>query len=347
LPGGYTISLTAYDGLDISRRDSAVLALPIELFPKDREAFSDVELCTSIQPSSNQNSIFYKNTFEVIPNPGRLFGIGLPVMYYYVEVYNLAGAASQSAMTVRASVFDAAGTQVLSRDKSKPRLHDASVEVGTMNLSALKGGTYVFRMSLVDSLQGVVTSTERKFFIYKPGMMLDSTVLATSDFLPGEYAFMTEAEIDREAAYTKYVLSDFERSQFDALTELKAKKQFLFDFWKRGEAGAAPGGSVTKKEYLRRIEMANQNFSSGMSDGWKTDRGRVYVVYGPYDEIERSPSSAESNPYEIWHYNSLQGGVIFVFVDRNGMGDYTLVHSTHRNEMHEDDWYQTYALKIR
>ena len=67
-------------------------------------------------------------------------------------------------------------------------------------------------------------------------------------------------------------------------------------------------------------------------------RGRVVIMYGTPDDIERHPSETETRPYEIWSYNNIQGGVIFVFVQRNTAGDYELVHSTHRNELHDENW---------
>jgi hypothetical protein len=73
-------------------------------------------------------------------------------------------------------------------------------------------------------------------------------------------------------------------------------------------------------------------------EGWHTDRGRVYVLYGESDEVERFPSTSESKPYEIWHYNQIEGSVIFVFIDRTGFGEYTLVNSTKRGEVKDDNW---------
>jgi hypothetical protein len=73
-------------------------------------------------------------------------------------------------------------------------------------------------------------------------------------------------------------------------------------------------------------------------EGWQTDRGRVYILYAEPDEIERFPNSGDSKPYEIWHYNQIESGVIFVFIDRNGFGDYQLVHSTKRGELQDESW---------
>jgi hypothetical protein len=73
-------------------------------------------------------------------------------------------------------------------------------------------------------------------------------------------------------------------------------------------------------------------------EGYRSDRGRVYIVYGAPDDVERHPNEVDSKPYEIWSFHNIQGGVIFVFVQRNQGGDYDLVHSTHRNELHDENW---------
>lgn len=63
-------------------------------------------------------------------------------------------------------------------------------------------------------------------------------------------------------------------------------------------------------------------------------------MYGNPDEIDRHPNETDSKPYEVWSYNSLEGGVTFDFIDRTGFGDYQLVNSTERNEIHDDNWQQ-------
>lgn len=348
-PGNYRMILTAYDVYDPSRRDSAQFALPVEAYPPSKEALSDIELSTSIQSSTNKQSLFYKNTLEVIPNAGRLYGSGLPVVYYYVEAYNLLSPGTQGDLTVHTSVTDVSGKEVLSRDKQKPRAHNSSVEVGTMNISTLRTGTYLFRVSLLDSMKTALATTAKKVFIYKPGSVaLDTTAaFGTGGVSASEYAGMTDSMLDLEFAQSKYIASEAEIVQYARLSDLKGKQQFLYEFWRRRNPDPTVSGNDFKQDYFRRVEFATQNLGHGFREGWKTDRGRVYIVYGAYDEVERFPSSSESLPYEIWHYNNLQGGVIFVFVDRTGLGDYQLVHSTHRSEFHDEQWYEEFAQKVR
>jgi hypothetical protein len=90
--------------------------------------------------------------------------------------------------------------------------------------------------------------------------------------------------------------------------------------------------------YLQRVLSASQRFHALNRDGWRTDRGRVFILFGEPDEIERFPSSQEAKPYENWHYYSIENGVEFVFIDRSGFGEYILVHSTKRGELRDDDW---------
>jgi len=105
----------------------------------------------------------------------------------------------------------------------------------------------------------------------------------------------------------------------------------MSDFWRHREPGL-------REEYLARVSYANANFRQMTREGYRSDRGRVHIIYGIPDDIERHPNETETRPYEIWNYNNIQGGVYFVFVQKNTAGDYELVHSTHRNELHDENW---------
>jgi GWxTD domain-containing protein len=325
------------------------MPLVVNRFPSEREAMSDIELCTSIQSSSNKKSIFYKNTLEVVPNVGRVYGTGLPMMYYYLETYNLAdGTGKRPDVTLRLTVVDATGKEVLRKEKSKPRLHRSSVEIGTMNLSALRGGTYLLKASMIDTGQHALAVTTKKFFIYRPGMAPDTTTAAfNASGATSEFSVMTEQEIDLLFKQASYLATQLERDQYPKLSGVEAKRNFLFEFWRRRDTDPVTPFNEFKDAYYRRVEFANATYAVGSREGWKTDRGRVYLVYGQSDEIERFPSTAESLPYEIWHYNALQGGVIFVFVDRTGLSDYQLVHSTHRDELQDGNWFERWAHKAQ
>jgi GWxTD domain-containing protein len=240
------------------------------------------------------------------------------------------------------------GTETLRQVKTKKRSYNSVVDFGKFDVSSFKGGTYILALTLKDSLDHVYARSTKKFFVYTPGV-IDS--LAIKGFAPAggaassEYALMTMHDVDSEFTVSRYAATDAERKEYEGLKDLDAKRRFMFEFWKRRNPDPSDSRNIFKTEYLRRVEYANLHFSKGFREGWKTDRGRVYIIYGPYDQIEENSNTAETNPYETWTYNSLQGGVIFIFVDKNGLGQYQLVHSTHRDELHNENWYTQYAQK--
>ncbi len=343
-PGKYTLSLSGYDIRDKSRHDSSSMPLEIQKYPEGSEAVSDIEFCSLIQQSANTQSRFYKNTLEVVPNASRLYGTGLPVLYYYFEVYNLLKSGKTGSTIVHTSVLDINGNELLQHDKVKPRSHNSSVEIGTMNIGSLHGGTYSLRVLLLDSAKFLLASSEKKFYIYKPGAVSDSATHAGREPLAAmDFYAMTDSEVTQEFNEAQYLATQPEIAQYAKLSDTRAKQRFLYEFWQRRNPDTAAMANPYRDQYLQRVAYTNTNLGVAFHPGWKTDRGRVYIVYGPPDDIERYANSQESLPYEIWHYNNIGGGVIFVFVDRSGTGLYELVHSTYKTEMQDPNWYEHYA----
>ncbi len=339
-PGEYDFKIIANDVYDNERFDSLQFPINISPFPTDREAISDIEICSSIkQIPKDENNIFYKNTLEVIPNASLLFGPGLPILYYYLEGYNLLLSGSSAEYLLKTSVLDATGKEIITHERSKKRVNNSSVEIGTVNTTSLKGGTYTLKISIIDTLKRTAAVSMKRFFIYKPGQIDSLTSLSSGEMVSSEYALMTDSDVQAEYELLKYIITDGEKKQFEKITELNAKRKFMFDFWKRRDTDPSTTVNEFKEEYMKRVEFVKQHYSSAFKDGWKTDRGRVYIVYGPPDDIERYPSSYDAEPYEIWNYHSIQNGVIFIFIDRTGQGDYRLAHSNHRNELQDENWY--------
>jgi GWxTD domain-containing protein len=134
-----------------------------------------------------------------------------------------------------------------------------------------------------------------------------------------------------------YIISDEERKAFKQLSNDEERDQFIEAFWQRRDPTPDTEENEFKEEHYRRIEYANEHFPSGIP-GWKTDRGRIYIMYGPADEIEAHPSggtydrpmeegggTTSTYPFEDWRYRYLEGigqEVIIEFVDTCMCGDY-------------------------
>jgi GWxTD domain-containing protein len=267
-----------------------------------------------------------------------LFGAHQPVLFYYLESYNLLKSTAPQYYT-RASIKNAVGKEMQFSLKTKPRSYDSNVEVGMMKIASLRTGAYVFTYTIMDSVENVKYTNGKKFWVYNPSLPPDTLVASTgSDVMASEYATMTEQEMDKEFDQSKYVASKDEIDHYKSLKGEDAKRKALFDFWSKRDEDKSTILNEVKQEHFKRVEYANLNYRTGKKEGWRTDRGRVYIVYGPPDEIDRHVNEIDTKPYEIWSYHSIQGGVEFIFGDRTGFSDYILLHSTHRNELHDENW---------
>jgi GWxTD domain-containing protein len=136
-----------------------------------------------------------------------------------------------------------------------------------------------------------------------------------------------------------YLITDDERAAFRKLSTDEEREQFIEQFWERRNPNPGSPENEFKEEYYRRIAYANEHYASGIP-GWKTDRGRIYITYGPADEIEAHPSGGnyqrtpeegggqtETYPFETWRYRYIDNvgqNIILEFVDPTMTGEYHL-----------------------
>ncbi len=99
------------------------------------------------------------------------------------------------------------------------------------------------------------------------------------------------------------------------------KKRLFNEFWAKRDPTPGSERNELMEEYFARVEYANKHFSHYV-DGWKTDMGMVYIIFGMPNNIERHPFDIDAKPYEIWTY--YEQNREFVFVDATGFGDYRL-----------------------
>jgi len=323
--GNYRLHVVAYDSANSARRDSLTMPVEIKAFP----AVSDLQLCASIQASTNTNHPYFKNAHEVTPHPSLVFGAYMPVVYAYTELYDV-DTSKVYALDYEIVGEDGAVAKKVSRQR---RYRTANtIEVGTLNAVALKSGKYTLRLSVQNLPQ-----QQKEFYVYQPqAVSVEPAPAATA--LAVAIETLTEKEVEEEFQKAKYLADKTEIYFFSQLKTAPAQKEFLKDFWSRQENGSGNEAPRPRGDYLRRVQLADDRYSQYTKKGWRTDRGRVFILYGKPDEVERHPSEGVTKPYEVWYFYQIENGVQFVFADRNGFGDYELVHSTKRGELSDEDW---------
>ena len=303
---------------------------------------SDIQLSTNISRDTTE-TLFTKNGYRVIPNPGSLYGLEVPILYYYCEIYNLSSleAEKDSSYTVRLTINDVEGNLVRELDpKIRSRMGTAIVEIGKTNVAGLTSGNYRLQLSVTDGSTGKSISRDKDFVVYRHADFIQKGSTKTQepgDKMTDEFSGLTEGELDSTFEICQYITTGKERKQYKKL-DLNGKRIFLKTFWRQRDTDPLTEFNEYKQEYFQRVIAANAQFSSTFKRGWKTDRGMIYIKNGEPDEIERHPYQMDIKAYEIWYYYSIEGGVQYVFVDMRGMGEMQLVHSTARNEVHDYEW---------
>lgn len=144
-----------------------------------------------------------------------------------------------------------------------------------------------------------------------------------------------------------YIITDEERKAFKKLATDDERERFIEEFWRRRDPDPDTEENEFKEEYYERIAYANEHFSSGIP-GWKTDRGRIWIMYGKPDERETHPmggsyerpsyeggGSTTTYPFETWFYRYLPGvgsGIEIEFVDPTGSGEYRIARNPNEKD---------------
>jgi GWxTD domain-containing protein len=189
-----------------------------------------------------------------------------------------------------------------------------------------------------------------------PHIVILSLLLLVSPLLGQDREQETVKQEESEDYYQKwlnedaiYLISDEEKAVFETLTSGEEKERFIEQFWYRRDPDPRTAANEFREEHYRRIAYANEKYTSGFP-GWKTDRGRIYIIQGPPDEIAAYPSGGtyerplnegggitSGYPFEIWWYRNIEGigdNVTLEFVDRTLSGEYRLaLHSEEKDAL--------------
>ena len=347
-PGKYFLELKLTDLFGEDRTRSVKFAVEAEKF-SSKLSLSDVQISSHIEREKSDNQ-FVKNGYKVLPNPGGVYGLEMPILYTYFELYNLAPTPEGGIgeYTITYTVYDADGNEVKSYpDQVRKKPGTSSVAINNLNVVTLVSGAYRLQVQVTDMDLNETVDSGCKFFVYreadfsKGGAAFQRIEVETGQGSPGvdasRYDTMMEKELDLEFDIAGYIATRDERKTWKKLN-LEGKREYIKEFWAtRDETQGTPSNEF-KDKYLGRAQLANTTYRGTFVDGWKTDRGRVLLVYDKPDEIERFPGSSDSNEYHVWHYYAIQGGVYFVFADKRNMGDLELVHTTARGELFDPEW---------
>jgi len=365
--------------LEVLLRDKAVNTEPSGIseklvvnYSQKNPSMSSLQIMASIKPTEKEN-VLSRGGYDMEPYVSDFVPEKMTQLHYYYELYNIDKEVGQNAVLTVAYLEELETGRRIEDGQSVSRKKSASVipVVGTVDIASLPSGNY--------NLVCEVRNRANQLMLYKKMPFYRSNPSVKGQEL-GDYATSFAARITDEELMNLYLdalyplASETEKSTAAALVRqpgLEEKQSFFYRFWSLRNA-MAPEAEWLK--YKERIDYVQEHFSYPLTRGIMTDRGRVYLQYGPPDFVrdeknlgimghstamnKQSGSISDIGnksfegdgvgaaqvfylPYQLWRYNRLSGddqNRVFIFWDEHRSGNYTLLHSNARGEVQEADW---------
>ncbi|OLC37887.1 MAG: hypothetical protein AUH81_05375 [Candidatus Rokubacteria bacterium 13_1_40CM_4_69_5] len=253
---------------------------------------------------------------------------------YYLELYPERPETAKVAAKVRGTT----GAEIVATPPQRlPLAAGGGVTRGLLDLGGLPPGAY--RLEVTTTVAGHELARSAEFGM--AGFATDAAIAAAAPAAqPADrFASLAEAQLDSLYAPLLYLMSEDEQGIYSSLT-LDGKRSFLRKFWARRDPTPGTPRNEEEERFYAGIAEANRRFREGGAaeiPGWRTDRGRILIRYGPPDETLRRPQASNTAPYEVWKYTRTRARK-FVFYDVTRFGNYALIWTDERREPSRPNW---------
>ncbi len=341
-PGDYYLTVGINDvNSGVNGRIKKRISIPD--FSGDGIKLSQIELAYTLNPDTS-NVPSAKDGTLVIPNASRVVIPEENFLFFYAELHNMAYSPDTiGKFRVDVKVLDDAGNlyrNFYSKTFTKPG--STAVISNGINPYPLPDGFYKLQITATDLETRDEVSRTKRFRVKHSGYY------AVNPLVRKLYSKHPEAERIKDEKDAKlvrkeilYIASPEELKIYGELN-IEGKNNFMKKFWRDRDPDTTNGYNEFEVQHYARLDFANKAFASrSYSEGWATDMGRVFILYGPPSQRETHPLEIDTRPYEVWYYYNIPdqpGERIFVFVDFQGQGDYRLFHSNVKGEKYEKDW---------
>ncbi|MEA3447156.1 MAG: GWxTD domain-containing protein [Bacteroidota bacterium] len=320
---------TYYDTLDI-------------FFPEDQLCFSGLQPVESISESEKEN-ILTKTGINMVPYVSNFYPGNINKMIFYTEIYN-SDVDPGEEFLLRYYIKDLKDNAPVKDIARFKRTKPAPIVpvLGQLNIEDLSSGNYHLIIETRNKDNDVLASVTYFFQRYKPidkANFEDMEQYEMNSIFAGDITnhdtlqtFIRSLRPIANEQEKKFINKDMEN------TDLIYMQRFFATFWYERNP-ADPGGDW--RTYKKQIHITDKLFSTRIKRGFETDRGRVYLKYGPPNDSYQSEHEPSAYPYEIWSYYKAgdQRNKKFVFYNPDLAGnDYHLLHSNVRGELQTPNW---------
>ena len=362
-PGAYTVQLIIADKNRpvAQRKIMNARSLFLDIDP-DSVSLSHVEFVESSQPTTVKNQIS-KSGFDLVPYVSDFFPENMNQLQFYAELYNTpASIPADQKFLVLYSIESAVSGEKMSDFTAFAKLTPQPVNplLQSFDITNLPGGNYVLCIEVRSAANRLLTVRRTPFERFNPGITHKLTDVTAIDVSKSFIASVTSFDTLREYIRCLRPIStesekDFAETQIKT-GDVKLMQQYILNFWlSRNEQNPQGAWLLYKAE----VDKVNREFGTPILKGYDSDRGRVYLMYGPPDQRTGMTQEPSSYPYEIWQYYTIRGNVNipgsmpasnqpgnttqtnkrFVFANFDLVSNnYQLIHSDARGEVRDDRW---------
>lgn len=356
--GYYSLQITLRD---VNRTPAKTItnsrSLLMDIDP-DSVSMSSVEFLESYTTAS-QAGILTKSGYDLIPYVSSFYPANMEQLRFYGEIYNLQRALRpEDKFVVMYYIESALNGQRLSDFNGFAKFNPQPVNsfLYSFNIASLPSGNYNLVVEVRNASNRLMAIRKTSFERFNPGVMMKLDDLAALDIsatfvgkINNPDSLIEMIRCLRPISSTAEV--EFAENRIKA-GDVKLMQQYFYNFWlSRNEA--TPEAEWLK--YYAEVRKVNEQFGTQIMKGYQTDRGRVYLQYGPPDQRVIVNNEPSSYPYEIWQYytirpntyalnmyqagNTTQTNRRFVFCDFDLVTNkYELIHSDARGEVRDDNW---------
>ena len=344
------LSLGNYE-LGIRIRDLNGTGEPVEAtepltisFPRDSIAVSDIQLVESYTKTEKPGSLS-KGGFDLVPHINDVYVKDENKLIFYTEIYqSLAVLGEGQKYLCNFFLRDLKNNEVLTSYSGFTRYTASEVNVlmKEFNISGLPTGNYTLNIELRDKENALRAAKSIQFGRSNPGETVPLDQYASVN-IGGSFALAyTNPDSLIEHIRCLYPISyEMEKNYANNVIksrDLKLMQQYFLSFWLNRDA-LHP--QEAWENYFLEVRKVVKEFSSSIRKGYNTDRGRVYLQYGPPDNRTVMPHEPSAYPYEIWQYYKVKGqsNRRFIFYNPDLVtNDYKLIHSDALGEIMNDQW---------
>lgn len=254
-------------------------------------------------------------------------------LYYLVEVYP----ERDTALTMVGQVLNDSGRVVIATAPRRVNVAQGGAVVpGQIDLIGLPAGHYKMTVRLTEGGRTDERSDDFTMADFAVTMEAEKARLeAMRETDAGYFGLMNEEQLNQAEAPLVYITTSDTLGVWKTGLSLSAKREFMTRFWQSRDPSPGTVRNEAREQFYSRIDEANRRFTEGgraRTPGWRTDRGRISIVYGePSEQLDRRVSSGTAPPYLVWRTERGKSRY-YIFADRTGIGNYKLIASNDLKE---------------